>query len=145
MESNKEMSKNHLIEGERKRNRTKHDLDLNCLCRGHGFLHIQYMERKNNNQHTASKAPYLFHHPICSGGELVLNVIHLISPWISRHDWAVLCKRRHQGGLMGLEIYVGTIWAALAFKLQSSAEMGNDNGMKIKENLQLTITVRAGR
>lgn len=33
---------------------------------------------------------------------------------------------------MGLEIYAGTIWAALAFKLQSSGEMGNDNCIKIK-------------
>lgn len=33
---------------------------------------------------------------------------------------------------MGPEIYAGTIWAALAFKLQSSGEMGNDNGIKIK-------------
>lgn len=53
-------------------------------------------------------------------------------PWISRHDQAVLCETRHQDGLMGLEIYAGTIWAALAFKLQSGGEMGNDNSIKIK-------------
>lgn len=60
------------------------------------------------------------------------NIIHFISPWISRHNWAVLCERWHQDGLMGLEIYAGTIWAALAFKLQSSGEMGNDNCIKIR-------------
>lgn len=61
-----------------------------------------------------------------------LRIIHLISPWISRHDWTVLCEKWHQDRLMGLEIYAGTIWAALAFKLQSSVEMENDKCIKIK-------------
>lgn len=37
-------------------------------------------------------------------------------------------------GLMGREIYFGTIWAALAFKLWSGREMGNNNCIKIKES-----------
>lgn len=124
-------------EGEKERERqTSHA--PNCLYRGYFFISSTY----ENNQQQAHKAAHLFLHPICSVVEPSQNIIHLISPWISRHDWAVLCETRHQDGLMGLEIYASTIWAALAFKLQSSGEMGNNNCIKIKKNLQLTITVR---
>lgn len=105
-----------------------HALDLNCLYRGSSFIYYTY----ENNQQQTHKAGHLFWNPICHLGELPQNIIHLISPWISRHDWVVLSERRHQDGLMGLEFYAGTIWAALAFKLQSSGEMGNDNCIKIK-------------
>lgn len=113
-------------------------ITLNYLCRSYFFISSTY----ENNQQQAHKAAHRFLHPICSDVKPPQKITHLISPWISRHDWAVLCEIQHQDGLMGLEIYAGTIWAALAFKLQSSGEMGNNNCIKIKKNLQLTITVR---
>ena len=112
---------------------------LSFLNRGYSFTSYIY----DNNQQLTHKAahPFLTFNLQCwwAASEYHSFNFHMN---IQTLDWAVLCETRHQDGLMGLEIYAGTIWAALAFKLQSSGEMGNDNCIKIKRNLQLTITVR---
>lgn len=85
------------------------------------------------NSDQRSRAPILTSNLQCRFTASAGSEYHyLISPWVPRHDWAIQKERRHQDGLMGWEIYAGTIWAALAFKLQSSREMGNDNCIKIK-------------